>query len=257
MAVIIREDFENFDSSLYTVVFGSAATINSTAAKRGSNGMYINYPSSGSQGDFIYRPFITTNSIFACRMSIRIEQALPSSSQTFFELQNSTNNKSFFMRMTTTTLDIAFFDLLSSASIQNFTFSTATWYDIDMKVDFSTTTWKADWKVNGTNQTQATRTSANTTAGFIPDRLRFGVGDSVARTKVVKIDDVWMTDNGSSYPMAYPGVFLKPISDITVGDYVPTPSSPSTLYDKLDESSATNLDADYISGTNTTEVKFG
>ncbi len=49
--------------------------------------------------------------------------------------------------------------------------------------------------------------------------------------------------------------FLVPISDITLGDYAPTPSSPTTLYDKLDETPAS--DTDYISGTTTVEVKLG
>lgn len=49
--------------------------------------------------------------------------------------------------------------------------------------------------------------------------------------------------------------YLRPISDITPGDWVATPGSPSTLYDKIDES--VYSDADYISGTNTVELKYG
>jgi hypothetical protein len=39
--------------------------------------------------------------------------------------------------------------------------------------------------------------------------------------------------------------FLRPDSDISVGGWTPTPSSPTTLFDKIDEDTAS--DADYIS----------
>lgn len=48
--------------------------------------------------------------------------------------------------------------------------------------------------------------------------------------------------------------YLRPSSDISPGDYAPTPSSPTTLYDKLDE--ATPSDTDYVSGTTSVEVKL-
>ncbi len=41
--------------------------------------------------------------------------------------------------------------------------------------------------------------------------------------------------------------FLRPDSDITVGGWTPTPSSPTTLFDKVDEVTAS--DTDYISET--------
>ena len=39
--------------------------------------------------------------------------------------------------------------------------------------------------------------------------------------------------------------FLRPDSDVDAGGWTPTPSSPTTLFDKLDEETAS--DTDYIS----------
>ena len=56
---------------------------------------------------------------------------------------------------------------------------------------------------------------------------------------------------GAGYPGQGPlvvvasGQVLVPISDVAAGAWTPTPASPTTLYDKLDEASAD--DADYIS----------
>lgn len=49
--------------------------------------------------------------------------------------------------------------------------------------------------------------------------------------------------------------FLRPVSDISLGDWVPTPSTPTTAWDKIDEVVAD--DTDYVTGTTTLEVKFG
>lgn len=67
-------------------------------------------------------------------------------------------------------------------------------------------------------------------------------------------------DDLSAFNATWPGpvvsaTYLRPISDITLGDWTPTPTSPTTLFDKLDETVAS--DAEYISGTTTVEIKFG
>ena len=41
--------------------------------------------------------------------------------------------------------------------------------------------------------------------------------------------------------------FLRPDSDVAVGGWTPTPTSPTTLFDKIDEVTAS--DTDYISET--------
>jgi hypothetical protein len=76
-----------------------------------------------------------------------------------------------------------------------------------------------------------------------------GVTDAAITAKdiaVIIADDVGVTDNAIDELIAGTQS-LRPDSDITVGGWTPTPSSPTTLFDKIDEVTAS--DTDYISET--------
>lgn len=95
------------------------------------------------------------------------------------------------------------------------------------------------------------------------DTVRFGVVMNANTANAPSSTGYMFFDDLSAFNATWPGpaaatptsTYLRPVSDITVGDWVPTPSSPTTLFDKLDETTAS--DTDYITGTTTVEIKLG
>jgi hypothetical protein len=68
--------------------------------------------------------------------------------------------------------------------------------------------------------------------------LGYGEGNSAAQE--ARVSTIWLTVGYLPASVQ----FARPASDQSVGSWTPTPSSPTTLYDKIDESSAN--DSDYI-----------
>lgn len=133
------------------------------------------------------------------------------------------------------------------------TLSADTWYRIDFRMWCGDENWYIDWQINGTAQTQATYT--NVASSFT--HIDIGNSDS-AKTYVLYVDDVIISDSPSDYPFGEGQVIgISPNAEGThgnAGETVcdhndnPIDGSTYTAYDKIDEVPLSS-GSDYIKQT--------
>lgn len=155
------------------------------------------------------------------------------------------------------------------ASTGTATISTSTWYRLEWNFTGSTSTtagtliyklYSGDSTTTLEDNTSGTPGNSVTMQAAMAsgwDHVRLGPTIS-AGTNTPSTTGYLYLDDISAFNTVFPGASgttLRPSSDISVGDWVPTPSSPTTLFDKLDEAAPIS-DSDYVTGTTTFEVKF-
>lgn len=146
----------------------------------------------------------------------------------------------------------------SSSVLSSTTITAGTWYVIDLRVAVGTSAFTADWRVNGTAQTQLTLASA---AASIP-YIQFGL-DGGTTSWTMNFDDLMVSGTAADYPL--PDTQTK----LLVPDGMGTSVGPlnfaatngtigSTTYQVMDELPP-NSSADYVtqstaSGTSYVEM---
>jgi len=177
--------------------------------------------------------------------------ANPATNLNWFEWRTSTPTRSaaVFIR-TGGTLRITD-DALASLVETTSTIALNQWIRVEFRILPSTTAGEVELRLyNDPDSTTATDTKVATgltTLAATVDALRFGHTSAPANF-VNYFDEVAVSTSGWIGPTAGAAAQKgRPDADLAAGGWTPTPSSPSTLYDKIDESAAD--DADYIEAT--------
>ena len=235
-------------SGLLDVDWNSSATITSdTAVKRnGSYALKIVKTSTSFTGG---RSRTVASSMVVFRIAFRLN-ALPSGDvRDFLGVWDSTGDDALNIGYNNASQKLSVGFSGGTQRLSASTVSAATWYLLDVRANYGVNTHTADWQLNGTPQTQATKASSAET----PNEIWLGPDNSDA-VITVWFDDFIISQTSGDYPIGDGKVLgLSPDAMGTSSD----PSSRlsteagawgSTTWNKLDEVPMTAT-SDYVRQT--------
>jgi hypothetical protein len=235
-------------SGLLDVDWNSSATITSdTAVKRnGSYALKIVKTSTSFTGG---RSRTVASSMVVFRIAFRLN-ALPSGDvRDFLGVWDSTGDDALNIGYNNASQKLSVGFSGGTQRLSASTISAGTWYLLDVRANYGVNTHTADWQLNGTPQTQATKASSAET----PNEIWLGPDNSDA-VITVWFDDFIISQTSGDYPIG-DGKVLG-----LVPDAMGTSSDPSarlsteagawgsTTWNKLDEVPMTST-ADYVRQT--------
>ena len=178
-------------------------SIQSTTKRSGSYALKIN-PSAAAG---YWRKTIASSSVIVCRFYINYT-TFPSSNIALVRFGLASGGP-WYIYIDSSKVLHAYYS--GAANVTGATLSnTGQWYRIEVKLDVSGATHKFDWRVDGTDQSQATQAASATTCNSI------GHGDSATGTYEAYFDDLAVSATSGDYPIGVGAVEgLVPTSDGT------------------------------------------
>jgi hypothetical protein len=176
-------------------VTGGTATVDTTVKRSGARSLRLAPAAATAYRGKLYNGFGFTTIV--TRFAIRLE-TLPAANVT--ELAGMTTVASSappYLSVgyvaATNRLSVGFSGQAATAA--STTVQAGTWYVVDLKLDVSGATHRADWRVDGVAQTQVTKAAAATSI------YQVHWGSSVAATFTANYDDMAVSTTAADYPL--------------------------------------------------------
>lgn len=196
-------------------------TMDTAITRSGSYAMRSNSTGAGSEWE---QDTPSTSTVAVARYSLYLD-TLPSSNSTMIELVGG-GSRAARLRVTPGgVVQTDFYDGTGGQAIQSgATLQTGRWYQIDMRTDGTTTTWRTEWRIDGVAQPPASFTQA-AIAAF----NQYDLGDGSNTTWVAHYDDVVYSSTATDFPIGNVRVNSLGVTGLgsggTTANFGPTPSS--------------------------------
>jgi hypothetical protein len=182
----------------------------------------------------IYAYIITGGFRVVSHFAVRLA-SLPTGDGTI-AVDDSTVGQDLFLKYQASTQKFLVQWGTGTSALSSSTVSAGTWYSFDLRTDRSTTTFVADWRINGSAQTSIS--SVETTSGA--SRFYFGSPAVVSEVFTANYDDMMLSLTPADYPL--PDISVMPLSPTSMGTNVGATNFQNNDATAINASSYTRVD---------------